>query len=171
MLTGEIVRTGNVAGAAQKVAGKLNGKLDGSIEQRTERRIRHLAEHPGEIPRRLDEIDREWENGRVLTATAAGLVAIGAVLGATVDRRMFILPAVVAGFMLEHALVGWGPLGLGFRELGFRSADEIAQEKFALKALRGDFDTVRAGHGNAGYGSGANSSGDQARRALEAARA
>jgi len=29
-----------------------------------------------------------------------------------------------------------------FRRLGVRTADEIAEERYALKALRGDFDDV-----------------------------
>jgi hypothetical protein len=36
-------------------------------------------------------------------------------LGAFVDRRCFILPAVVAGFFLQHAIQGWCPPVLLFR--------------------------------------------------------
>ena len=38
-----------------------------------------------------------------------------------------------------HAATGWYPLLPVFRRLGFRSAREIAGERYALKALRGDF--------------------------------
>lgn len=135
MLTGESVLP-SMAGTMQQAI----NDAETSIESRTEARLRYLAEHPGEIPRRLDEIGREWTEGRVLTAAAAGLIGIGAALAMTVDKRLAILPAVVAGFMLEHAIMGGGPLSLGFRELGFRRAEDIARERFALKALRGDFE-------------------------------
>lgn len=166
MLTGESIQQ-SVSGALQH----LPGKGDGTIEKRMESRLHYLAEHPAEIPHRLEEIDREWTEGRVLTATAAGLVAIGAVLGATVDRRLFILPAVVAGFMLEHAVMGKGPLSLAFRELGFRSSHEIAQEKYALKALRGDFGAARTDGEAAGWGSSMSSASERAKLAMQAARA
>lgn len=169
MLTGEVLEGAkSVAGQAAQALG-AGDKMNGSIEERTERRVRYLAEHPEQIPRRLEEIEREWTAERVLTATAAGLVAIGAALGMTVERRLFILPAVVAGLMLEHAIVGRSPLSMGFRELGFRSSRDLAQEKFALKALRGDFGTSEGDRSSAmaGYGSGANS--NRARMMLEAA--
>jgi hypothetical protein len=167
MLTGEAIQQG-VSGALQNIA----GKGDGTIEKRMESRIRYLAEHPGEIPHRLKEIDREWSEGRVLTAAAAGFIALGAALSATVERRLFILPAVVAGFMLEEAIVGKGPLSVAFRELGFRSSHEIAQEKYALKALRGDFNAARAnGEGSAGWSSGGTGAAERAHLIMQAARA
>ncbi len=55
------------------------------------------------------------------------------------DKRFFALPAVVAGFLLQHALQGWCPPLPLFRRLGVRTAAEIDQERYALKALRGDF--------------------------------
>ena len=68
----------------------------------------------------------------------AGIVLVGVTLS-TLDRRFLILPAAVAGFLLQHALQGWcPPLGL-FRRLGVRTATEIDQERMALKAIRGDF--------------------------------
>ena len=59
--------------------------------------------------------------------------------GALVDRRLFVLPALVAGFLLQHAVQGWCPPVPLFRRLGFRTQPEIEQERYALKALRGDF--------------------------------
>lgn len=167
MLTGEAIQQ-TVSGAIHNIA----AKGDGTIEKRMESRIRYLAEHPSEISHRLEEIDREWSEGRVLTAVAAGFIAIGAALGATVDRRLFILPAVVAGFMVEQAVVGKGPLSMAFRELGFRSTHEIAQEKYALKALRGDFSAARAnGEGSAGWSGGTTGAAERARLIMQAARA
>jgi len=63
-------------------------------------------------------------------------------LGATVDRKWFAFPAVVASFLLQHALQGWCPPLPIFRRMGFRTAAEIDRERYALKALRGDFRNV-----------------------------
>lgn len=60
------------------------------------------------------------------------------------DRKFFALPALVAGFLLQHALQGWRPPAPLFRRLGIRTAGEIAEERDALKALRGDFDRLPA---------------------------
>jgi len=49
------------------------------------------------------------------------------------------LPAVVGTFLLQHAVQGWCPPLTVFRRLGFRTAGEIARERYALKAMRGDF--------------------------------
>ena len=56
-----------------------------------------------------------------------------------------LLPGVVGGFLLQHALSGWCPPVTLLRRLGFRTAGEIHREKYALKALRGDFAGVARG--------------------------
>jgi hypothetical protein len=43
------------------------------------------------------------------------------------------------GFLLQHAVQGWCPPLPLLRRLGVRTADEINEERYALKALRGDF--------------------------------
>ena len=43
---------------------------------------------------------------------------------------------------MQHALQGWCPPIELFRRLGVRTAGEIARERYALKALRGDFAAV-----------------------------
>jgi hypothetical protein len=42
--------------------------------------------------------------------------------------------------LLVHASHGWYPLLPLFRRLGVCTRDEIERERFALKAIRGDFD-------------------------------
>ncbi|HEX9787907.1 MAG TPA: hypothetical protein VGB09_07765 [Candidatus Binatia bacterium] len=76
---------------------------------------------------------------RALEANASAVSLLGLGLGTFVDRRWFILPAVVAGFLLQHALQGWCPPVSVFRRLGVRASTEIDHERYALKALRGDF--------------------------------
>lgn len=96
-----------------------------------------------EIQARLDELDQEWDVERTLEANAATAVLVGLTLGATVDKRWFIFPGIVAGFLLQHALQGWCPPLPVFRRLGLRTASEIDYERYALKAIRGDFESIR----------------------------
>ena len=65
-------------------------------------------------------------------------------MGAIVSRKWFALPGVVAGFLLQHALQGWCPPLPIFRRLGVRTQSEIDHERYALKALRGDFRNLPA---------------------------
>lgn len=94
------------------------------------------------IDRRLAELDREWDIERTLEANAATVALAGLALGAFVDRRLYILPALVAGFLLQHAVQGWCPPVTFFRRRGIRTSSEIDEERYALKALRGDFQQV-----------------------------
>jgi hypothetical protein len=91
------------------------------------------------IDQRLAELDAEWDIERTLEANAATACLVGLALGATTDRRWFFLPAAVAGFLLQHALQGWCPPLPVFRRMGVRTSYEIDQERYALKAIRGDF--------------------------------
>jgi hypothetical protein len=101
---------------------------------------------PAAIDRRLAELDREWDIERLLEANASSLVVAGCVLGAFVSRKFFVLPALVGGFLLQHAIQGWCPPIPLFRRLGVRTQREIDEERFALKALRGDFDHLHDGY-------------------------
>jgi hypothetical protein len=84
-------------------------------------------------------LDREWDIERTLEANAASVALIGLGLGTFLDRRLYVLPALVCGFLLQHAIQGWCPPVPLFRRLGVRTASEIDHERYALKALRGDF--------------------------------
>ena len=64
---------------------------------------------------------------------------VGLALGALVRKQFLALPAIVAASVLVHATTGRYPLMPLFRRLGLRTSKEIARERYALKALRGDF--------------------------------
>ena len=50
----------------------------------------------------------------------------------------------LTALLLQHALQGWCPPLPVFRRWGVRTAREIEEERYALKALRGDFRAVPA---------------------------
>lgn len=113
------------------------------IRHQTEESVARYAGAGREaIDRRLEELDREWDIERTLEANAATIALVGLGLGAFVDRRFYLLPAAVAGFLLQHAVQGWCPPLPVFRRMGVRTQTEIDEERAALKALRGDFRDV-----------------------------
>lgn len=116
---------------------EINRQLDRQLEQR----LRFYAVQDKQtISERLAELDQEWDMERTLQANAASLVLVSLLLGATSSRKWSILPAIVSGFLLRHALQGWCPPVPLLRRLGVRTRLEIEQERYALKILRGDFD-------------------------------
>lgn len=113
------------------------------IRLQTEENIHHFGSaHADEIAERLHELDQEWDIERAIEANASTVILVSAALGTFVHRRFWALPAVVAGFLLQHAVQGWCPPVPLLRRLGFRTQYEIEQERYALKALRGDFENV-----------------------------
>jgi hypothetical protein len=128
-----------IPSTVERVPAHTADHVNETIRRDTEDRIARVAARgPAAIQRHLEELDREWDIERTLEANAATVSLIGLTLGATVDRRWFVLPAVVAGFLLQHAVQGWCPPVPIFRRLGFRTQPEIEQERYALKAMRGD---------------------------------
>ncbi|HYV34847.1 MAG TPA: DUF2892 domain-containing protein [Gemmataceae bacterium] len=103
----------------------------------------YCAEGREGIEKRLAELDAEWDIERTLEANAASAVLVSVLLGVTVHRTFFVLPAIIGGFLLQHAIQGWCPPIPVFRRLGFRTEAEIDRERYALKALRGDFKRIR----------------------------
>jgi hypothetical protein len=113
------------------------------IAEQTKKRVARYADaSPAAIERRLKELDQEWDIERTLEANAASACMAGVALGALVDRRFFFFPAVIGGFLLQHAIQGWCPPLIWFRRMGVRTQSEIDYERYALKALRGDFREV-----------------------------
>ena len=121
---------------SQHTADEINER----IRRQTEENVAGYASAGRrEVDKRLRELDHEWDIERTLEANAATLALTGLALGAFVDRRWFAFPAVICGFLLQHAIQGWCPPVPMFRRLGIRTATEIDQERQALKSLRGDF--------------------------------
>ena len=113
----------------------INQKIDLEIAQR----VQKLAAERGQIGERLRELDREWDIERAIELNASAIALTGVFLGATADRRFLMLPALVTGFLLQHAVQGWCPPVPLLRRMGFRTAQEIEKERHALKAVRGDY--------------------------------
>lgn len=110
------------------------------IDDDTAANLLQYADAPPEIvAARLDELDREWDTDRAIELEASLMGLAGLALGAFVRPAFRAMPAVVASAVLLHATTGVYPLLPIFRRLGLRTAREIARERYAPKALRGDF--------------------------------
>jgi hypothetical protein len=129
-----------IPATTRRVSEHTDDVTNQEILRETERNIiRYAGGGPAAIARRLEELNQEWDIERTLEANAASVSLIGLALGAFVNRRWFLLPTFVAGFLLQHAVQGWCPPIALFRRLGVRTSTEIDQERYALKAIRGDF--------------------------------
>ena len=134
-----------MATTANRVSAQTPTEINRHLRWEMEKRLAYYETHPDQNPTRLEELDREWDIERTLEANASTLAVTGTMLAATVDRRWLALPAIVTGFLFQHAMQGWCPPLPILRRLGFRTAEEINQERYALKALKGDFD-VKGGN-------------------------
>ena len=75
----------------------------------------------------------------MVTVGASAVALLGWALVPTRSPGWKLLGGAAAGLLLQQGLFGFGPLALLVRRLGVRTRKEIDLEKFALKALRGDF--------------------------------
>jgi hypothetical protein len=107
--------------------------------------IRGAEAPPDAVASQLERLDREWDTDRALETEAAVTGLVGLALGALLRPAFLVVPAFVAASVLTHALTGRYPMMPLFRRLGLRTSREIARERYALKALRGDFADLDAG--------------------------
>lgn len=116
-----------------------------SLEQSNENDIKtleninHYYQNRNAIGQRLMDLEEEWDIERMLEFNAASWAILGVTLGVT-RSRWWLLMAIGAGALLAgQALQGNSPAVTLLQKLGFRTKAEIDKEKYALKALRGDF--------------------------------
>jgi hypothetical protein len=124
-----------IASSAGRVPSHTAFDVNMDLNQQFHRHVAYYAENPTEIPRRLAELDREWDIERALAAMSASFSLAGLALGFSGRRRAFLVPAIVQTFFLQHTLQGWCPPLPVLRRMGFRTPHEIDREKSALKEL------------------------------------
>lgn len=89
---------------------------------------------------RIEKLNREWDTERILEANASLGILITIFLGFAFSRLWFYISALIAFYLLQHAIQGWCPPVPIIRKLGVRTMSEIHNEKTAIKAMRGDFE-------------------------------
>jgi hypothetical protein len=121
-----------IAASAERVPSHTSASANARIARATNERLARIGDDRAAIAARLRELDREWDVERAIQANASTLALGGLVLGATIHRRFYALPAVVSAFLLQHALQGWCPPLPLLRRMGFRTPREIEDERHAL---------------------------------------
>lgn len=105
------------------------------------------VERPSRTPvidRRLAELGGQATAEQLLSLAGALVLLAGLVLGILVDAWYFLMPAAVGAVQLQQVLFGWCPPVELLRAFGWRTTAELLEQRFALKALRGDFTDVSA---------------------------
>jgi len=130
-----------MAETTQRAARHTAPRENRRIAEATERRLAAYREGDRDelVEERLRQLDREWDIERLLQTNFATISLLAVLLGRR-DRRSLMLATLVPVFMAQHSLQGWCPPLPLFRKMGFRTRREIDDERFALQALRGDFD-------------------------------
>jgi hypothetical protein len=126
--------------------------VNNAIDRETLRRIEPFANQGhSRISARIRELDAEWDVERLLETNASTIAFTGLILGLTVNRKWLLVPGIVLPFLFQHAVQGWCPPIPVLRRLGVRTREEIDLEKYALKALRGDFKDTTPHNPNAAF--------------------
>lgn len=114
--------------------------LNNKISEDKKKRLKHFSiRNIDKIEKRIDQLDKEWDTERTLETSFATIFLLSTMLGFTRDKKWFALGGITSLFFLQHALQGWCPPLPIIRLLGVRAADEIAEEKYVLKMLKGDY--------------------------------
>lgn len=100
---------------------------------------------PAQFKTRLHELEHEWDMERTLEFNASIACLTGLALGTFVGPNWYWFSAAVVMFLAQHAIQGWCPPMPVFRKLGFRTAEEIEDERNALLILRGDYGFIKRG--------------------------
>jgi hypothetical protein len=119
-----------------RVPAHTSPSINQRIQREIDNRVAYFSDHPDGIESRLRELDREWDIERAIELNASAIAFAGTSLGALRNRNWLILPALVTGFLFQHAVQGWCPPVPILRRLGFRTTYEIEQERRELLALR-----------------------------------
>ena len=131
------------SGDLDRVRANTWHEVNERLDTQAAARIEAAAIQGSDISREISERDSEWDFDRVLETEASLMGLMGLTLGVAVHRGFLVLPGFVAAMVLLYGTHGWYPLLPVFRRLGIRTQDEIDREKYALKALRGDFTSLK----------------------------
>lgn len=133
----------NLAGTKDRVRKNTSWGQNLKIDNLTRENIKKYSQGSNEeISDRIKVLRKKWDMERTLEVNMATLALSGLALSVFVNKRWAILSGVVLGFFVQHAIQGWCPPLPAFRAMKVRTRTEIEEEKYALKALRGDFNNI-----------------------------
>ncbi len=103
------------------------------IAEATCARLDAIGMNSNAIAERLRALEREWDIERVIQAHAAGVTLAGLAAARFVSRKFLVVPAVISAFLLLHTVQGFYPPAIVLRRLGFRTVQEIEEERQVLR--------------------------------------
>jgi hypothetical protein len=125
-----------LASTADRVTTHSPQSANERIAAVTRAHIEYYRLYPELITERLEALDNEWDIERCLEMGSSTLTLTGLALGTFVNKRWYLLSALVQGFFLQHAVQGWCPPLPVLRGLGVRTMQEIDAERCALLELQ-----------------------------------
>ena len=97
------------------------------------------------LTERIRALEGEWDAEKFAMVSLSGLGLLGLLMGLFGSRLWRVLTWVSLPLLLLAGLEKWRPSKGIISTLGLRSRKENLSEKYALKALRGDFQKVESG--------------------------
>ena len=125
---------------------QVAGRAEDRIRRQLEVNVAYYARRLDRIEERLRDLEREWDVERTVAVGAGVATLAGLVLG-IFKKKWALLPVGAAALLIAHSADGCCDRLPVLRCLGVRTRKEIEQERYALKALRGDFSGVSPGSG------------------------
>lgn len=120
-------------------AATITGVNSEAIEEIEDRVKCYALRSREDVERRIYELDREWDVEKFIGMKTAFLAIAGTLLGVMKDKRWLILPGISLPYLLYSSVVKRNPLTPLLINFGIRSKKEIELERYAMKAIRGDF--------------------------------
>jgi hypothetical protein len=105
------------------------------VQRQIKMQIAYYTRHPELIGIRLRQLDREWDIERIIERKTAALAVVGTTASNMRNYRWLALPARLTR-LLHNTVQEWGPPVRTIRKLGYRTRDEIEQERQELMTLR-----------------------------------
>lgn len=127
---------------ADRIRENTKADINRRIDRQIEANIRYYSlKSKEDITSRIEELEEEIDIERALQIKVSCVASGGFLMGIISSKKWwFFTTAAIAGFWGQQALQGWSWPAACLRKMGYRTRPEIDREKFALKALRGDFD-------------------------------
>jgi hypothetical protein len=120
------------APTATRVNSNTAASVNDRIQHQTLSNVARYTHNPSGIPRRLQELDQEWDVERALATGSSILTLTGLLIGYFASLPWLLLSVLVQLFFLQHAIQGWCPPLPLFRKFGLRTEREIQFERNQL---------------------------------------
>ena len=118
---------------------------ENGAESETGRNIRFYGFQGEEgLSERIRALEGEWDTEKFVLVGLSGMGLFGLLMGLFGSRLWRVLTWAALPLLLLAGLEKWRPSRGLIQSLGLRSRKETLEEKYALKALRGDFRRVDA---------------------------